>query len=38
METQGLHRTGPYTWEVPATGGMLVPGRIYADAGRSAGP
>ena len=32
METQGLHRTGPYTWEVPATGGMLVPGRIYADA------
>jgi tRNA-splicing ligase RtcB (3'-phosphate/5'-hydroxy nucleic acid ligase) len=32
METQGLHRTGPYTWEMPATGGMRVPGRIYADA------
>ena len=28
----GLHRTGPYTWELPATGGMRVPGRIYADA------
>jgi tRNA-splicing ligase RtcB (3'-phosphate/5'-hydroxy nucleic acid ligase) len=27
----GLHRTGPYTWELPPTGGMRVPGRIYAD-------
>ncbi len=26
-----LRRTGPYTWELPATGGMRVPGRVYAD-------
>ncbi len=31
METERLHRTGPYTWEVPATGGMRVPRRVYAD-------
>lgn len=31
MEARGLHRTGTYTWELPATGGMRVPGRIYAD-------
>ena len=29
---RGLRRTGRYTWELPATGGMRVPGRIYADA------
>jgi tRNA-splicing ligase RtcB len=32
METRELHRTGTYTWELPATGGMRVPGRIFADA------
>ena len=32
MDSRGLHRTGTYTWELPATGGMLVPGRIFADA------
>ena len=31
MEVRGLHRTGTYTWELPATGGMRVPGRIFAD-------
>jgi tRNA-splicing ligase RtcB (3'-phosphate/5'-hydroxy nucleic acid ligase) len=31
MEAQELHRTSRYTWELPATGGMRVPGRIYAD-------
>ncbi len=30
--TQGLHRTGPYTWELPATAGMRVPGLVYGDA------
>jgi tRNA-splicing ligase RtcB len=29
--THTLQRTGQWTWELPATGGMLVPGRIYAD-------
>jgi tRNA-splicing ligase RtcB len=31
MEEQQLRRTGPWTWELPATGGMRVPGRIFAD-------
>ncbi len=31
MEGYELQRTGQWTWELPATGGMLVPGRIYAD-------
>ncbi len=31
MEGHELHRTGQWTWELPATGGMLVPGRIFAD-------
>ena len=30
MDAQ-LRRTGPWTWELPATGGMRVPGRIFAD-------
>jgi tRNA-splicing ligase RtcB len=29
--TQTLRRTGRWTWELPVTGGMLVPGRVYAD-------
>ena len=32
LDAQGLHRTGTYIWELPPTGGMRVPGRIYADA------
>jgi tRNA-splicing ligase RtcB (3'-phosphate/5'-hydroxy nucleic acid ligase) len=31
MKELGLRRTGPWTWELPATGGMRVPGRIFAD-------
>ena len=31
MKGHELHRTGQWTWELPATGGMLVPGRIFAD-------
>ncbi len=31
MAVPELHRTGPWTWELPATGGMRVPGRIYGD-------
>ena len=31
MERHELLRTGQWTWELPATGGMLVPGRIFAD-------
>ncbi len=33
METRAptLRRTGDYTWELPPTGGMRVPGRVFAD-------
>lgn len=31
MEPATLRRVGDWTWELPASGGMRVPGRIYAD-------
>jgi tRNA-splicing ligase RtcB (3'-phosphate/5'-hydroxy nucleic acid ligase) len=31
MERLTLRRTGEWTWELPETGGMRVPGRIFAD-------
>jgi tRNA-splicing ligase RtcB len=31
MEATALRRLDQWTWELPATGGMRVPGRIYAD-------
>ena len=31
METPALRRLSEVLWELPATGGMRVPGRIYAD-------
>jgi hypothetical protein len=27
-----LNQVSEYLWELPATGGMRVPGRVYADA------
>ena len=32
MEAVEIHRIEPYLWEIPRTGGMLVPGRVYASA------
>ncbi len=31
MQGPELRRTGPWTWEIAATGDMRVPGRIFAD-------
>jgi tRNA-splicing ligase RtcB (3'-phosphate/5'-hydroxy nucleic acid ligase) len=33
MDTGSLVKAGEVTWDLPATGGMRVPGRIYADEG-----
>src|SRR5688500_19201793 len=34
MEGVETRRIEPYLWEIPRSGGMLVPGRVYASAGR----
>jgi len=33
METPHLHQVSEWLWELPPTGGMRVPGRVYADSG-----